>query len=147
MTNHKAVRHHFYCAFPFRKPPFRFFLDLSIFECYPHLYLFYIQTIINKPKRKPKLLHKSPKSANNIVVITTKYSCKMKIWRIYINESNRNRAAHRRSRQGCHSQRDTPYNENTRGRPDADNIDTRCTICVCFDGFIQENWTELKKTT
>ena len=30
---------------------------------------------------------------------------------------------------------------------DADNIDTRCTICVCFDGFIQENWTELKKTT
>ena len=28
---------------------------------------------------------------------------------------------------------------------DADNIDTRCPILVCSDGFIQENWTELKK--
>lgn len=39
------------------------------------------------------------------------------------------------------------FKDVTESRPDADNIDTRCPIPVCFDGFIQENWTELKKTT
>ena len=41
---------------------------------------------------------------------------------------------------------DTPHNADTGGRPDADNIDTRCSILVCSDGFIQENRTEVKKT-
>lgn len=65
----------------------------------------------------------------------------------FLYESNRNRATHRRAWQSRHTKGDPPHNENTRRRPDADNIDTRCSILVCSDGFIQENWTELKKTT
>ena len=63
------------------------------------------------------------------------------------HESNRNCQTDRRPRARRYPEGDTPHNADTRGRPDADNIDTRCPILVCFDGFIQENWTEVKKTT
>lgn len=63
------------------------------------------------------------------------------------HESNRNCQTDRRPRARRYPEGDTPHNADTRGRPDADNIDTRCPICSCFDGFIQENWIGVKKTT
>ena len=63
------------------------------------------------------------------------------------HESNRNCQTDRRPRARRYPEGDTPHNADTRGRPGTDNIDTRCSILVCSDGFIQENWTELKKTT
>ena len=63
------------------------------------------------------------------------------------HESNRNCQTDRRPRARRYPEGDTPHNADTRGRPDADNIDTRCQICSCFDGFIQENRTGVKKTT
>ena len=62
------------------------------------------------------------------------------------HESNRNCQTDRRPRARRYPEGDTPHNADTGGRPDADNIDTRCQICSCFDGFIQENRTGVKKT-
>ena len=62
------------------------------------------------------------------------------------HESNRNCQTDRRPRARRYPEGDTPHNADTGGRPDADNIDTSCSILVCFDGFIQENRTEVKKT-
>ena len=63
------------------------------------------------------------------------------------HESNRNCQTDRRPRARRYPEGDTPHNADTGGRPDADNIDTHCQICSCFDGFIQENRTGVKKTT
>ncbi len=62
------------------------------------------------------------------------------------HESNRNCQTDRRPRARRYPEGDTPHNADTGGRPDTDNIDTRCQICSCFDGFIQENRTGVKKT-
>ena len=53
----------------------------------------------------------------------------------------------RRPRPYSHPQRNKKNHEDTRGRPGADNIDIHIAVCVCFDGFVQENRTGLKKTT
>lgn len=63
------------------------------------------------------------------------------------HESNRNCQTDRRPRARRYPEGDTPHNADTGGRPDADNIDTCCPICSCFDGFIQENRIGVKKTT
>lgn len=63
------------------------------------------------------------------------------------HESNRNCQTDRRPRARRYPEGDTPHNADTGGRPGTDNIDTHCQICSCFDGFIQENWIGVKKTT
>ena len=64
---------------------------------------------------------------------------------------DRNARCARRREKGCsehESNRNCQTDRRPRARryPEADNIDTRCQICSCFDGFIQENRTGVKKT-
>lgn len=51
----------------------------------------------------------------------------------------------RRPRARGHSKGNSPNHAYPRRRPDADNIDTRLSICACSDGSIQKNRIELKK--
>ena len=43
--------------------------------------------------------------------------------------------------QSCYPQGDPPHNAHSRGRPDTDIIDTRCSILVLNHGHFQKNWS------
>ena len=124
---------------------FQFHHLKSALSCaqYPHSLLFHLILLKNIIL---SALQNLPAAALDKLAAFPKTKCSLSsIKGVLIDESNRNCQTDRRPRARRYPEGDTPHNADTGGRPDADNIDTRCQICSCFDGFIQENRTGVKK--
>ena len=102
--------------------------DLSCAQC-PHSLLFHLILLKNIIL---SALQNLPALALDKLAAFPKTKCSLSsIKGVLIDESNRNCQTDRRPRARRYPEGDTPHNADTRGRPDADNIDTAEPIYLC----------------